>query len=481
MYLRLLKVCAFCAVFSGSTVSARHMTILVYPFQNTGAEKYAWLTAGMTATVISDLGKVKDIDVISESDRRKAVKEIELAMTGLIDDEKAVRVGKVLGANVIFTGNYLVIGNKIRVNASLVDVEKGHVEKSVKLDGTVEYLFDLQDQIVLSLLAETEKIRIADIKPVKFATADLQRIQKDTRPSLNSYEWYAKGLEIRKSDPQGAMKNFRRAIELDSGYTDALRDAAMTAGNTLSLFDEAQGYLKKAEKIIARKEGKKSAAYAGLMNSIGVIYLNQGDLKKSIEYYNRAREIYDKLGLQTTGAYASLMNNIGIVYRNNGDLKHAIQSYSESKRIRDSLGMQKTAGYAELMNNAGIVYQEQGDLKGAIKGYMRSKQTYETIGLQKTDGYASVLNNIGIVHRMQGEYDKALEFHLKSKQAFDSLALQKTAGYGNVLYNIAIMYEKKKDIPQAREHFRQAYTTYLAIGRKKDAEDALRNAKRLNR
>ncbi len=39
MYLRLLRVGAICTVLSGSTVTARHMAILVYPFLNTGAEK----------------------------------------------------------------------------------------------------------------------------------------------------------------------------------------------------------------------------------------------------------------------------------------------------------------------------------------------------------------------------------------------------------------------------------------------------------
>lgn len=104
-------------VISAIPLSAKNMTILVHPFQNTGDKKFSWVSAGMTASTISDLGKIQEITVISESDRVKAYKEIEFAQTGLTAvDDNAVKVGEMLGANFIFTGNYLVVGNRIRVN-----------------------------------------------------------------------------------------------------------------------------------------------------------------------------------------------------------------------------------------------------------------------------------------------------------------------------------------------------------------------------
>ena len=61
---------------------AKNMTILVQPFQNTGDPEYSWVSAGMTASVISDLEKIRDITVISEMDRKKAVMEMAFAMSG---------------------------------------------------------------------------------------------------------------------------------------------------------------------------------------------------------------------------------------------------------------------------------------------------------------------------------------------------------------------------------------------------------------
>lgn len=462
-----------------STAFARSMTILVHPLQNTGDAKYSWLNAGITATVISDLGKIKDISVISEADRKKILKEVEFAMSGLVDDEKVVKVGKLLGANLIFSGSYLVIGNQIRVNAHLIDVEKGNIQKSVKVDGTMEKLFDLQDRIVFSLLAETEKIRITDIAPVKVSKEDRESIRKDTRPSLTSYELYARGLDVQKTDPQKAMDYFRDCLKIDPGYLDALRASGNTAAKSLGLFDEALGYLGRIEKIVARKNGKKNAEYASLMNSTAIVYHEKGDFASAIEYYVKSKDTYDKLKLHETPGYSNLLNNLGIVWRNKGDLAKAIEFYTESKKIRDRLGLQKTAGYAELMNNAGVAFQEKGENENALKGFSRSKETYETIGLIKTAGYASLMNNIALVYKAEGELPQALDYHLKSKAGFEELTLERTVAYANVLYNTAIVYEKLKEPAQARQYFGQAYSSYAQLGRKADAEDARKNAERL--
>ncbi len=469
----------FVVLISPALVYGRSMTILVHPLQNAGDARYSWLHAGLTATVISDLAKIKDISVISEADRKKVLKEMEFSMSGLVDEEKVVRVGKVLGANLIFTGSYQVMGSQVRVNAQLVDVEKARVENSVKIDGSLEKLFDLQDRIVLSLLAETEKIRISDIAPVRITKEDREKIQAQVRPSLSSYELYARGLEIQKSDPQKAMEFFRQSLKADPQYLDALREAGLTAGKMLNRFDEALSYLAKTEKILVKKTGKLSPAYASLMNSIGVVYDEKGDLEKTIDYYGRSQKTYEKLNQTQTAGYAVLMNNLGIAHRKKGDLKKAIGFYISSKKIRDKLGLQKTAGYAELMNNAGVAFQESGDLEGAMKGFTRAKETYEAIALQKTGGYAGLLNNIGLVHKENGAFPEALQFHLQSKQFFDELALGKTTAYANVLYNIAIVYEKLGQRAEAHAYFGSAYSAYAGLGREKDAEDARKNAERL--
>ena len=57
--------------------------------------------------------------------------------------------------------------------------------------------------------------------------------------------------------------------------------------------------------------------FSETLNNIGLIYKNQGDIPKALEYFHKSlkirEEIKDKLGI----AYS--LNNIGIIYNNQGD------------------------------------------------------------------------------------------------------------------------------------------------------------------
>jgi len=156
---------------------AKQMNVLVHPFENTGDKEYSWVSAGMTDTVITDLTRIKDISVVSNQDRKKALEEMKFIVSGLAEEEKMMKLGKLTGAHVIFTGSYLVSGNRIRVHARLVNVETGKVENTTKIDGTLNGIFDVQDKVVFTLMGETEKITIADIKPVKITEQDRKKIE----------------------------------------------------------------------------------------------------------------------------------------------------------------------------------------------------------------------------------------------------------------------------------------------------------------
>ena len=297
---------------------AKQMTILVHPFENTGDKEYSWISAGMTDSVITDLTHIQNISVVSNQDRKKALEEMKFVFSSLAEEDKMIKLGKLTGANVIFTGSYLVSGNRIRVYARLVNVETGKVESSTKIDGTIDGIFDLQDKVVFALIGETEKITIADIKPVNLTEQDKKKIEEKPKPKSAAYEWYAKGLEVQDTNPKEALTNFKKALDIDPNYTDALMSAGWTAGNTLNLFSEALGYLEKAERIFKGRNETKSAGYANLMMNIGIVYWNKGQLDRALEYYLNCQSIMDKLGLQNTADYANLMYNMAVLYETKG-------------------------------------------------------------------------------------------------------------------------------------------------------------------
>ena len=429
------------------------MTILVQPFENTGGKEYSWISAGMTDTVITDLTHIQNISVVSNQDRKKVLEEMKFVFSSLAQEDKMIKLGKLTGANVIFTGSYLVSGNRIRVHARLVNVETGRVESSTKIDGTIDGIFDLQDKVVFALMGETEKITIADIKPVTLTEQDRKKIEEKPKPKSTAYEWYAKGLEVEDTNPKEALANFKQALDIDPDYTDALMRAGWTAGSILNLFSEALGYLEKAERIFKGRNETKSAGYANLMGNIGVVYWKKGQLDRALEYDLNSQSINDRLGFQNTAGYANLMMNIGLVYWNKGQLDRALEYDLNSQSIMDRLGLQNTTAYATLMMNMGSGYGEKGQLDRALKYYLNSQAIRDKLGLQNTAGYATLMYSIGVVYHRKGQHDHALEYELNSQSIMDRLGLQNTTEYAILTMNIGSVYSNKGQLDRALEYY----------------------------
>ena len=176
----------------------------------------------MTDTIISDLNNIRGVIVLTDDDRRKAMKEIELGQTGLLDEKTITKVGSLAGANLIFTGSYTVIGEKIRVIAKLIRVSTGIIEKSVKIDGVLKDIFEVQDKVVISLMSHTKKLDLPDIKPIEFDEKEKRKIYKKHKPPLDAYRWYARGLEVRDKNPKRGLEYFKKAYEIDNNYVAAL-------------------------------------------------------------------------------------------------------------------------------------------------------------------------------------------------------------------------------------------------------------------
>ena len=120
----------------------------VLPFFNvSGDPADDWLGAGIAETVSVDLRNLYGFSVVG----REAVVEAARRVDATVSDQRLVEVGRGLQADWVVTGAYQRLGDLIRITARLVDVESGSAIQSVKVDGMLSEIFELQDQIVTGL------------------------------------------------------------------------------------------------------------------------------------------------------------------------------------------------------------------------------------------------------------------------------------------------------------------------------------------
>ena len=134
----------------GAAAPLRPRTVMVVPFANISGEPADdWMASGIAETVTADLDRFPALSIVG----REA-----FGATGRFDagaggpDEGAAReVARELGASWMVAGGFQRLGQQLRITARIVSVETGAAMLTIKVDGTIDGLFALQDRIVEEL------------------------------------------------------------------------------------------------------------------------------------------------------------------------------------------------------------------------------------------------------------------------------------------------------------------------------------------
>jgi TolB-like protein len=127
-------------------------TLSILYFDNTTADpEYQWLSKGIADMLISDLSNLQGIKIIERASLQKVLEEQALSQTGLTDEESAVEVGKLLQANQLIYGAFIVDDDLIRFDVKHVSVETGSILHAFDVKGDIDDIFDLETELVTNL------------------------------------------------------------------------------------------------------------------------------------------------------------------------------------------------------------------------------------------------------------------------------------------------------------------------------------------
>ncbi len=207
--------------------------IAVMDFVNvTGDPESAWLSAGIAETVTGDLRALEQFRVV---DRGRVIE----AVRGT--DGSLQQVVNALGVRLAVVGSYQRNGPRVRITARVVNVASGEALADAKVDGPLDGIFDLQDQVVAQFSKELGV-------PGERSGAGA----RDT-PSLEAYRAFTEGslrletLDVREM-PR-AIIDFERAVATDPRY--ALAYAGLASAE-LALYETTRSDNEPAEHLLQR-------------------------------------------------------------------------------------------------------------------------------------------------------------------------------------------------------------------------------------
>jgi len=110
------------------------------------------LSAGISDMLITDLSVNDKIRVIERDNLKKLMDEQNLSTAGRVDQETAVKVGKLLGAHHMIFGGFVTDGRgNVRLDARAVNVETSEIEHVETVQGKEDNFIALIDQLATKM------------------------------------------------------------------------------------------------------------------------------------------------------------------------------------------------------------------------------------------------------------------------------------------------------------------------------------------
>ena len=214
-----------------------HTNVLVFDFTNISASAdIDWLTVGIADTISADLKRIEGVRVVgSDAPTRR---RMSAALNGsAVDAALAQRLGKSVGARWVLAGGFQRSGTRLRLTPQFFDVDSGESIGVIKIDGTMDEIFELQDKVVAQFARELN---------IHLTTADIARIGRPETARMQAYELYARGRQAMLGFGEGSLRVaddcYRRAVAIDPNYALAwaglgslLMPRLLTTGNATGL------------------------------------------------------------------------------------------------------------------------------------------------------------------------------------------------------------------------------------------------------
>lgn len=189
---------------TSSTTDSFKPSMAILPFEDMSSEKdQEYFCDGLAEELIDALTKIKKLRVVSRTSA--------FSFKGKNQDIKSI--GKQLRVNQLLEGSVRKAGNRIRINATLINISDGYTLWSDQYDRELDDIFTIQDEITAAIVAELK---------INLNLEEQAQLKKHAETNQKTYNLYLLGqYHSNKVSPEGLYKSiecFEQALAQDQEY-----------------------------------------------------------------------------------------------------------------------------------------------------------------------------------------------------------------------------------------------------------------------
>ncbi len=252
-------------------------SLVVLPLANLSRDPaQEYFADGMTEALISDLGRLQSLRVIS---RTSAMKYKGSALS-------LPEIARELNVDAVLEGSALLVGSRVRISLSLVSARSDDALWTQRYDRGLEDVLGLQNEV-----AENVAREIA----LHLSPGETSRLARHSAVNAGAQLEYMKGQHtISAGSPQAtelSLRHFRRALELDPRFAPAWAGVAecqmIRANRGMAPPAEASAEARVAAMKALELDDSLAEAHAAL----GHAYLSNLEMSAGIRALQRATEL----------------------------------------------------------------------------------------------------------------------------------------------------------------------------------------------
>jgi len=321
-------------------------SIAVLPFVNMSEDpKQEFFADGMTEEIITALSKGPNLFVIARNStftyKGKAV--------------KVKQVSEELGVRYVLEGSIQRSGDRIRINAQLIDALTGHHLWAERYDRDVKDIFAIQDEITMKIITALQ---------VKLTSGEMIHVLAKGAKNIDAFTKYLQAVDLwtrlTKETNAQAKKLLEEAIALDPEYPGPYIGLAKTYGMDVYL-----GTTESSEQSLARAFELAQKAIS-LDNTNGAAYSILSWLYATKRQYEKAiAESERAISLNPNSAESYM--RLGLVLAYAGRAEEGIPYMQNALRLNPFPS-------CNYFSNLATIYRESGHYEKAVEASKKALQ-----------------------------------------------------------------------------------------------------------
>lgn len=252
--------------------------IIVLPFHNlSGSADQEYFCDGLTQDITTDLSKFANLFVIAAHS----------AFTYKGQYVSPARLREEVGVRYFLEGSVQRGGERLRINAQLIDAESGHHIWAKRFDREATEVFELQDELIRTIVSALA---------VKVGEMELRRALQRAPRDFSAYDAFLRGSYAYSNETLDDLEEaegwYRKAIEIDAGFARGWGELSYALVQKFVAGWAGQETLEEAGVAARRAVQLDDSDYFSHWN-LGFYYLHSGQFAKCELAFREAYALND--------------------------------------------------------------------------------------------------------------------------------------------------------------------------------------------